>query len=258
MRIVQILKASKAALRIGVDEQEHTGTSRRLLSGLDAIRPQGSLCVSMVYGMPVFASVASSGCGLRSITGSTDPFFLDAAQIAITWASLHAGWLRARGAALSRGGKVERNGVLSRSGLHRRDEDVVLSFMAPHLIRKTGASAGSCAALALAQWLVRPLTTRGVVSVTGPISLRGYLLKAEGIVEKAGCAQRAGADMLIMSDDTYDQVGVTRMCVWGRPLKVLSWFDARPERACLQSAAGHRRVSAPVGSLCLLWWSEVS
>jgi hypothetical protein len=234
--IVQVLKASKAAPRIAMGEQEHTGTSHRLLSGLDAIRPQGSLCVSTTGRVGVFASVAPNGRGVRVITGSTDPSFLDAAQVAISWVSLHAGWLRARGVALCEGGTVQRKGPGSRSGLQGPVEDVAVSFMDPHLVTKRGASAGACVALALVQWLWRPLTTRGLVSVTGPINLRGYLLPAEGIKEKAVQAKAAKADMLIMSDGTYDKVGVCggREGGGGGRHSRCASLEGRHERASLQ------------------------
>jgi ATP-dependent Lon protease len=86
-------------------------------------------------------------------------------------------------------------------------EDVAVCFMQPDATWKEGASAGAFTALALVQWLWRPMTTHGVVSVTGPINLRGYLLPADGIEEKAGHAQKGNASMLIMSTDTYSQVG---------------------------------------------------
>lgn len=192
----------------GTGEQEQqASTALLLLSGLDAIRPQGSLCVSDSGSVGVFANVVPNGCGRRIITGSSDPSFLDAAQVAITWVSLHAGWLRARGVALCGGGAVQRKGPFSRSGLHGPVEDVGVSFMAPHSLGKKGSSAGACVALALVQWLLRPATTRGVVSVTGSLSLRGYLWPAGGIEEKVGHAQRRQASMLIISEDAYEQVG---------------------------------------------------
>lgn len=87
------------------EEEQHAGAALLLLSGLNAERPQASLCVSTNAAVAVFASVLPRGRGERSITGSTDPSFLDAAQVAISWASLHAGWLRAQGAALCGGGR---------------------------------------------------------------------------------------------------------------------------------------------------------
>jgi ATP-dependent Lon protease len=195
--------------------EQQAGTALLLLSGINAVRPQGSLCVSTGGSVGVFASVLPRGRGLRSITGSTTPSFLDAAQVAITWASLHAGWLRARGTALCGGGAVQRKGAFSRSGLHSPAENVAVSYMEPDATWKEGPSAGACTALALVQWLLRPLTTRGVVSVTGPINLRGFLLPAEGIEEKAGHARRAKAAMLIVSTYTYNQVGVwVRVCAY--------------------------------------------
>lgn len=160
----------------------------------------------------MFASVLPRGRGDRSITGAVDPAFLDSAQVAITWASLHAGWLRARGAAMCRGGTVQRKGPFSRSGLQSPVETVEVSFMKPHALEKTGASAGACVALALVQWLWRPMTTCGFISVTGPLNLRGCLLPAAGIEEKAGQAQRGNASMLIMASDTYDKVGRCVSC----------------------------------------------
>jgi hypothetical protein len=192
----------------GTGEQEQqAGTASRLLSGLDAIRPQGSLCVSTTGSVGVFASVLPWGRGLRCVTGSSDPAFLDAAQVAISWVSLHAAWLRGRGVAMRGGGPVHRKGPGSRSGLHNPKENVAVCFMAPHVLGKKGSSAGACTALALVQWLLRPTTTRGVVSVTGPLSLRGYLWPAECIKEKAGHARKANASMLIVPKDTYEQVG---------------------------------------------------
>jgi hypothetical protein len=201
------------------EQEQHAGAALLMLSGLNAERPQGSLCVSTKGAVAVFANVLPRGRGERHITGSTDPSFLDAVQVAISWASLHAGWLRAQGAAMCGGGAVQRKGPLSRSGLQSPVESVAVSFLKPNAIAKTGPSAGACVALALVQWLWRPLKTRGVMSVTGPLSLRGLVLPAQGIEEKAGHAQRAGASMLIMANDAYDQVCacVLRGAIWVLP-----------------------------------------
>jgi ATP-dependent Lon protease len=108
---------------------------------------------------------------------------------------------------MCRGGAVQRKGVFSRSGLQSPVETVDVSFMKPNAIAKTGPSAGACVALALVQWLWRPMRTRGLISVTGPTNLRGWLLPAAGIEEKAGQAKIGKASMLIMAEETHDQVG---------------------------------------------------
>lgn len=107
---------------------------------------------------------------------------------------------------MCKGAAVQRKGPFSRQGMQSPVEMVNVSFMKPSSLGKTGASAGACVALALVQWLWRPMTTRGLVSVTGPLSLRGLLLPATGIEDKARQAQRGKASMLIMSSDTYDEV----------------------------------------------------
>lgn len=102
---------------------------------------------------------------------------------------------------------MQRKGVFSRSGLQSPVETVAVSFMTPNAIAKTGPSAGACVALALVQWLWRPMRTRGLISVTGPINLRGWLLPAECIEEKAAQAKIGKASMLITAEEAYDQVG---------------------------------------------------
>jgi predicted ATP-dependent protease len=62
------------------------------------------------------------------------------------------------------------------------------------------------------------------MSVTGPLTLRGLLLPADGIEEKARQAQRGGVSTLIMANATYDQVCA---CVLRGAIRVLPAIAGR-------------------------------
>jgi hypothetical protein len=150
------------------------------------------LMITTVCTCPFEASVLSAGVGKRVIgDGALVERGDDAAQVAITFVSLHAGLLRR---------SLGQTGAGRNARLFTHRQNATLHVARPHR-PKPGQSAGACIALGFVAWLGRcEQLLEPRIAITGHLDLRGRVFEVGGVPEKAEAARQGNVDRFLLPE----------------------------------------------------------